>query len=39
MHYRIETCFADSQAAAVKHSVIKMEKTTGRRNKYLQRTT
>jgi len=38
MHYRIETCFAESHAAAIKHSVIKMEKTTGRR-KYLQLTT
>ena len=35
----IETCFAESHAAAVKHSVITIEKTIGRIKRYRQLTT
>ena len=35
----METCFAESHAAAAKHNVITLEKTMGRINRYLQLTT
>ena len=34
----METCFAESHAAAVKHNVIKIEKVMGRIKRYLQLT-
>ena len=35
----MEACFAESHAAAVKHTVITIEKTMGRIKRYLQLTT
>jgi len=35
----VETCLAESHAAAVKHDVIAIEKTMGKTNRYLQLTT
>ena len=35
----VETCFAESHAAAVKHKVIRIEKAMGRMKRYLQLTT
>ena len=35
----MEACFAESHAAAVKHTVITIEKTKGRIKRYLQLTT
>jgi hypothetical protein len=36
---RLQTGFAENHAAAVKHTVITIEKTTGRIKRYLQLTT
>jgi hypothetical protein len=35
----VESCFSESHAAAIRHSVITVEKTMGRTKRYLQLTT